>query len=210
MQSVHDYTVKQQKSDDFKMQNVYNVDQQNVTIDFQVIYSLPSSDKALMDIYKNYNGEPFANFALARVKQAIKTVTGKYNTLEMVTQSDKFKNEVVAEAQKTIGDIVTINDIIIPNITFDQEIEKAIQEKQVAQQEAEKSKYKLAQAKIDAETAVAKAKGEATALKVKADAISKSAAVVRLEEIKKWDGSIPLGAKTVIIGDAKALVNTQN
>lgn len=208
LQSVHIMSIKQQKSEEYVMDNVYNVDQQNVTVDFQVIYSLPNDDKALINIYKNYNGDPYQAFALARVKEAIKSITGTYTTLEMVTKSDEFKTKVIAEAQKNIGNIVTINDIIIPNITFDAEIEKAIKDKQVAQQEAEQAKYRLVQAKIEAETAIAKAKGEATALKVKADAISKNPYIVKLKEIEKWDGHYPLGIK-MVGGNAVALQETK-
>lgn len=206
-QKVHIMNIKRQKSEDYQMKDVYNVDQQNVTIDFQVIYSLPSSDKALIDIYKNYNGDPYVNFALARIKEAIKTITGQYTTTDMVTKSNEFKTKVIAESQKNIGDILTIDDVIIPNITFDKEIEAAIKEKQVAQQESEKAKYKLVQAKIEAQTTVAKAEGEAKALKVKADAISKSPGVVKLEEIKKWDGKFPLNAK--VIGSGATIVDSK-
>lgn len=205
LQGVHTMNIKQQVSEDIKMENVYNVDQQNVTVDFQVIYNLPKTDAELVSLYKNYNGNPFENFALGRIEQAIKTVTGRYNTQQIVTNSNKFKVEILEEARKNVDDIVTINDIVIPNITFDAEIEKAIREKQIAQQNAEKAKYKLVQAKIDADTAVAKAEGTAKSLQIKANAIKANPAVVRLTEIEKWNGVIPLGAKSVVLGNADVI-----
>ena len=102
-------------------------------------------------------------------------------------------------------------DVPITNITFDAEYTAAIKAKQVAQQNAQKAEYVLQQAQIDAQAAVAKAQGEAKALTVKAQAISRSPQVVRLNEIEKWNGLVPLNAKTVIIGsDAKSLIDTKN
>ena len=206
-QSVHIMNIKRQKSEDYQMQNVYNVDQQNVTVDFQVIYSLPSSDKELIYIYKNYNGDPYANFALARIKEAIKTITGQYTTIDMVTRSDEFKTRVIAEAQKNIGDILTINDIIIPNITFDKEIEAAIKQKQVQQQEAEQKKYELIKAQQDAQITLTKAKANAESLRIQANAIAKNPSIVRLKEIEKWDGKFPLNAK--VIGSGATIVDSK-
>ena len=206
-QTVHIMNIKRQKSQDYQMQNVYNVDQQNVTVDFQVIYSLPGSDKALIDIYKNYNGDPYDNFALARIKEAIKTITGQYTTIDMVTKSDEFKTKVIAEAQKNIGDILTIDDIIVPNITFDKEIETAIKQKQVQQQEAEQKKYELIKAQQDAQITLTKAKASAESLRIQADAIAQNPQIVRLKEIEKWDGKFPLNAK--VIGSGATIVDSK-
>jgi len=201
-QRVHIMNIKRLKSEDFQMKDVYNVDQQNVTVDFQVIYSLPNSDKSLIDIYKNYNGDPFANFALARIKEAIKTVTGQYTTINMVTKSDEFKAKVIAEAQKNIGDILMVDDVIIPNITFDKEIETAIKAKQVAAQESEAKKYELQKAQQDAQIIITKAKASAESLRIQADAIKSNPGIVRLKEIEKWDGKYPLNAKVISSGGA--------
>lgn len=207
---LHTMSIRQQKSEQFTMANVYNVDQQNVTIDFSVIYSLPNADKALIDIYKNYSGDPFQSFALGRIKAAVMAVSGKYSTMDMVKKHDQFKNEILVAAQKNVGDILTINDVIIPNITFDKEIEDAIKSKQIAQQTAQKAQYELVQAKVDAQASIVKATADATAKQLMAVALAKSPQVARLEEIKKWNGLLPLNAKTIIIGnDAKQLITSQ-
>ena len=105
--------------------------------------------------------------------------------------------------------VINLLDTPITNIKFDPDYETAIKAKQVAQQNAQKATYVLQQAQVDAQSAIAKAKGEATALTVKAQAIAKSPQVVRLEEIKAWDGHIPLNAKTVMMGTGTPIVDTE-
>ena len=205
--NVHTFNIRQQKSDDYTMQNVYNVDSQNVTVDFQVIYNIPSSDNSLKDIFQNYNGDPFQSFALARIKAAVMSVTGKYTTTEIVKQHDKYKRDILAEAQKNVGDILVIDDVIIPNVTFDKEIEEAVKAKQVAALHAQTAQNKLAQAKIDAQTAVVSAQAEAKSKQLMSVALAKAPQVVELERIKAGQDYIPFGVKTVIIADPKVLLN---
>jgi prohibitin 2 len=109
--------------------------------------------------------------------------------------------------EKTGVPAINVVDIPIVNVDFDDQYEAAIKAKQVAQQEAQKAEYKLQQAKVDAQAAIAKAEGEAKALTIKAKAIAQNPAVVRLNEIEKWDGHYPLGAK--VIGGGATIVDAK-
>ena len=204
---VHSMNIRQQKSDIFKMYNVYNVDKQSVTVDCEgIIYNLPSDDKSLKDLYANYSGDPFRSFVLPKVKSAIMTVTGRYNVDDIVHQHDKYVNEIMEVAQKNIGDIVTIDSIIIPNVTLDKEIEKAIRDKQVAAMNIQTARNNLEKAKVQAQTAVATAKGEAEAKLLMAKAVTNNQSVVELSRIEKGQDMIPMGAKVVYIGANVPLV----
>jgi len=79
------------------------------------------------------------------------------------------------------------------NEQFSDVFERAIEAKQVAQQEAEKASNELKEAKIDAESRVAQAKGETEAIKIQAEAITQQggAAYVELKRIEKWNGQYP-------------------
>ena len=81
----------------------------------------------------------------------------------------------------------------ITNFDFSPEFNKAIEAKQVAQQEAEKQKYVLQQADLQRQTEVTRAEGKAQAAKLTAESLKANggALVIAREWIEKWDGKLP-------------------
>jgi len=91
-------------------------------------------------------------------------------------------------------------DMYISNIRFSPEYEKAIEAKQVAQQQVETQRQILAQREIEAQQKVVTAKGEAEAILVVAQGQAKanemlsrsiSPILVEYKGIEKWNGILP-------------------
>jgi len=106
------------------------------------------------------------------------------------------KQEVEAEITKRLKQynlIVEPSGLSITNFDFSPEFNKAIEAKQVAQQEAEQQKYVLQQAELQKQTAIAKAEGVSQAAKLNAAAlqVSGGSLVIAREWIDKWDGKLP-------------------
>lgn len=189
----------------------YTKDNQPIDVEFKVLYNV--SDIA--DNIVLYRNNPMGNFASSKIMDSIKSVGGKYTASDFVTKREKIRLELVELAKRSVINsqnnkpAINIIDIPITNVDFDDDYERAIKSKQVMQQEAQKKEYEYQAAQREAQITVAKAEAEAKALTITAQAIAKNPSIVRLEEVKKWNGIIPLGAKTVISGDAKTFVNTQ-
>jgi regulator of protease activity HflC (stomatin/prohibitin superfamily) len=83
--------------------------------------------------------------------------------------------------------------VSITNFDFSEEFNKAIEQKQVAQQMAEKQKYVLQQAQLEAQTSITKAKGVAESGRINAQALQVQGGrlVLAREWIDKWDGKLP-------------------
>jgi hypothetical protein len=77
------------------------------------------------------------------------------------------------------------------------ELEQAIELKQIKEQEALAKEYELRKAKKDAEITVVNAEAEAKAVKIKGAALKTSPEVIELEIAKKWNGESPA---TVVVG----------
>jgi regulator of protease activity HflC (stomatin/prohibitin superfamily) len=115
------------------------------------------------------------------------------------------REEIRQRAMKKLGDNLSryhiiVDDIYFSNIRFSPEYEKAIEAKQVAQQQVETQKQVLAQREIEAQQKVATAKGEAESILVVAqgqakanDALSRSISpiLVQYKTIEKWNGILP-------------------
>jgi len=95
---------------------------------------------------------------------------------------------------------IIVDDIYFANIRFSPEYERAVEAKQVAQQQVETQRQVLAQREIEAQQKVATAKGEAESILVVAqgqakanDALSRSISpiLVQYKSIEKWNGILP-------------------
>lgn len=130
------------------------------------------------------------------VQESLKVVTSRYTAEELIRKRADVKAEVEAEIIKRLDDYSIIVDpqgLSIVNFDFSPEFNKAIESKQVAQQEAEKQKYVLQQAELQKQTEIARAQGTAEAAKLNAEALKVSGGglVIAREWIEKWDGRLP-------------------
>src|SRR3990172_2216687 len=115
------------------------------------------------------------------------------------------REEIRQRAMKKLGDNLTryhiiVDDIYFANIRFSPEYEKAIEAKQVAQQQVETQKQVLAQREIEAQQKVATAKGDAEAIFVVAQGQAKAnkalprsigSILVQSKGIKRGKGILP-------------------
>jgi len=93
--------------------------------------------------------------------------------------------------------LVELVDLPISNIDLTDELEKAIEQKQIKEQEALAKRYELEKAKRDAEITIVNAQAEAKSVQIKGAALRSAPAVIDLEIAKKWDGKSPT---TVVVG----------
>src|SRR5512139_2100001 len=131
----------------------------------------------------------------------VKEVVPIYQITEILPKREDIRQR----AMKKLGDNLSryhiiVDDIYFANIRFSPEYEKAIEAKQVAQQQVETQRQVLAQREIEAQQKVASAKGEAESILVVAtgqakanDALSRSISpiLVQYKGIEKWNGILP-------------------
>src|SRR5215475_15598407 len=111
---------------------------------------------------------------------------------QIVKNREEIKQKTLAAARQKIGDILWVEDIVIRNIELSHELERAIEAKMVAEQQAAQARFSQLQAQVDAETAIIRAKGEAEAIKVRGEALKLNPAFVRLQIVERWNGKSPL------------------
>lgn len=113
------------------------------------------------------------------INEVFKAASAKYTAAELITERNKVKNE----AQTTLSDRlkpygITIEELSITDFKFSDNFSRAIEEKQVAQQNAERAKFNLEAARTDAE-----------AQRVQSETLSTN--YLRKIAIDKWDGKLP-------------------
>ncbi len=149
------------------------------------------------------------------VQESVKVVTSRYSAEDLIRNRAQVKMEVEAEITKRLGAynlIVEPSGLSITNFDFSPEFNKAIEAKQVAQQQSEQQKYVLAQAQLEQQTDIARAKGKAEAAKLNAEALRAQGGslVIAREWITKWDGKLPQvgGGNNGYMIDIKSLMDS--
>ena len=169
-------------------------DLQTVTANVAINYHV--SAEGVGDLYKKVGRDYKSRIIDPATQESVKAVTARYTAEELVRLRDKVKSDLQTEVENRLRPyniVVENSGVSITNFTFSEQFMQAIESKQVAQQTAEKQKYVLQQAKLQAETAITEAKGKAEAARVNAQALNAQGGsrVLAREWIEKWDGKLP-------------------
>lgn len=125
-------------------------------------------------------GPTFVDKVIApAMSEVFKGASAQYNAGELITNRAAVKKKAYEGLRDRLAkyDIV-VEDFSITNFKFSESFANAIEEKQVAQQNAERAKFNLEAAKTDAEAQ-------------KAQSETLSDGYLRKQAIEKWDGKMP-------------------
>lgn len=136
---------------------------------------------------------------------AIKNVFGTYEAQDAIPNRVGVRNDIFNQLKPKLAKFgVLLTDVNIEDIEFSDVFEKAVEDKQVAMQNAIKAKNETARITEEARQRVIAAEAEAKAMEVRAKALERNRALVFYEAVQKWDGKLPV----YLFGDAATpLVN---
>jgi regulator of protease activity HflC (stomatin/prohibitin superfamily) len=143
------------------------------------------------------------------VQEVLKASTARYTAEELITKRESVRNDIhkglVAALRKGHMQLV---ETYITDFDFSREFSRAIEEKQVAEQQALRATRELQRVKIEAEQEVTKARAEAEGLKMQREAASGALVELRQIEaqklvIERWDGTLP----KFLLGNAQPFVD---
>lgn len=178
-----------QKTEPLKAE-CFSSDLQQVIAELRVLYRVP--EQSVVQIFKQYAGDPFDSLIAPRVQEAIKEVTAQLTAELIVKKREEIKTKTLAATRQKIGEILWVEDIVIRSLELSPELEKAIEAKMVAEQQASQARFTQLQKQVEAETAIIRAGGEAEAIKVRGEALKLNPAFLRLEIVERWNGKSPL------------------
>lgn len=169
-----------------------------ITTNFNVLPS--AAAKLYSEVGMDYEAKLFDG----AVQETFKAITANYTAEELIKKREQVTGEITQLFKKKIADLsnnaVRIDAVFIKNFQFGAAFNKAIEEKQVAEQTALKASRDLERIKIEADQRRAAAQGDADAriMAAKAEAESfrlKSLQItenmIRMAAIEKWDGNLP-------------------
>lgn len=154
-------------------------------------------------LYKEIGPSYEARIIQPAIFETVKQVTARYNAAELVTERPLVKSDIELEIKRRLAVYNLLSDqISVTDFAFSPEFTQSIEQKVVAEQNAQKAVNDLERIKVEAQQNEAHAIGEANANIAKADGEAKAIQIINnalasnpnyLEWLKtqKWNGELP-------------------
>ncbi len=208
IESVDKFSIQIERAD-IKTE-AFSKDLQTMTADIAVNHRV--QQETIASVYRNL-GPGYVNTIInPTVQEILKSITAKYsaeaiisNRMEVVAELNKEVKARLAEKQ------IVVTDISIVDLSFQANFMKAVEDKQVAEQQSLQAAKLVEKAKRDADQAIAKARAEAESLRMQREQVTPQLIELRkveaqLKAIEKWNGKLP----ETIMGGAVPFINVNS
>lgn len=188
------YDCREQRAD-FRM-NAYTKDVQSA--EFQIVVTFALNQHFITDLHNTIGRDYREKILAPAVIGVTKDVVGQWEADKLINGREQATREILTQVKAALrGKPVEVSSIIIANIDYSDVFEKAIEDKQVAMQNAIRAKNRTQEVEEEARQKVIAAEAEAKAMQTKGDALKANPSLVQLQAIDKWDGRAP---QTLVVG----------
>lgn len=124
------------------------------------------------------------------VSEVLKASTAKLTAEEVLTKRIELKDSIDNSLKERLAQYnVAVDDISLTDVDFTQEFNRAVEQKQIAEQDAKRAEYITLKAKKEADAEIERARGQAEAQKLVKQTLTSE--VLQQRAIEKWDGKFP-------------------
>jgi len=118
------------------------------------------------------------------INEVLKSVVAQYNASELIMQRELVSRMIRQRLVQRAKDFhILLDDVAITHLNFSPEYEKAVEQKQVAQQQAERARYLVLKAQEEKKKTIIHAEGEKQSAAMIGDAIAANPGFIELRKI---------------------------
>lgn len=183
LNSVTIYDIKVQK--ETVTSTAASKDLQDVSSEIVLNYNLERG--SVSRIHQTIGANYIDKIISPAINEVFKAASAEYTASELITERSKLKTQAQSILSERLAEHgINVSQLSIVDFKFSETFSKAIEDKQVAQQNAERAKFNLEAARTDAE-----------AQRAQSETLTEE--YLQKQAIEKWDGQLPtyMGSGTV-------------
>lgn len=163
--------------------NTANRDLQNVDFQIRVLYK-PDQSK-LAEITSEIGINYAEKLLPPIVKEVAKTIIAQYSAQQLVSNRDLVSRDIKgALRERLINFNILLDEVTLTHISFSKEFEKSVEEKQIAQQNAERAKYLVQKSNEIKKTTIINAERDCKTIELIGKAMNNSPSYLTLKKIE--------------------------
>ena len=193
VESITKFSIQIQRAD-IKTQ-AFSKDLQ--TMNSHLVVNHRIQKETVVSIFRNLGPRYVSNIVDPAVQEVFKAIAARYSAEKIISERSLLVEEINKEVKERLSKKeIIVTDISVTDLDFTDQFLKAVEDKQVAEQQAKMSEKLVEKAKRDAEQAIAKSRGEAEALRMQREQVTPALIELRkvdaqLKAIEKWNGVLP-------------------
>jgi len=166
-------------------------DAQAVFLDITVRYH--AAPDSVPDLYRTVGEEYEATIVKPNTGGTVREVVAAYTAEDVYSTKRQEIETTIAQrlATEFTPRFIALDEFLIRNVSFTPEYHRAIEQKQIALQRAQKKKYELDRERQEKERKTIEAKGQGDAINVRGYALAKYPAVVQYEYVDSLPKTVP-------------------
>ncbi|MEG4972998.1 prohibitin family protein [Microcoleus sp. K4-B3] len=186
--SVKTLSVRVQKTD--LKADAASKDLQSITTDLAVNWNVDPAKVNQVFQQVGDEEEIVTRVLSPAISEVLKAATSKKTAEEIITKRTELKTEIDNSLKKRLEPYgVIVRDVSLINFGFSPEFSKAIEAKQIAEQEAKQAEFTVKKATQDAQAQINRAKGQAEAQRLQRQTLTPE--ILQQQAIEKWNGQFP-------------------
>lgn len=158
-------------------------DLQMVNISLRALHK-PDTGR-LQEIYRALGYDYDEKVLPSIVNEVLKSVVAQYNASQLIMQRELVSRMIRQRLVQRASDFhILLDDVAITHLNFSPEYEKAVESKQVSQQQAERARYLVLKAQEEKKKTIIHAEGERQSAQMIGDAIKANPGFIELRRIQ--------------------------
>ncbi len=176
-----------------------------VGIDLTCWYRI-NPDK-LVDVHRRIGPDFDEKVIRPAIRGIVRLVISEYPIMDVYSEKRKeIQSEILKRVRSLLEkDGFIIEDIVLRDVHFTPEFGKAIEEKQIAQQEAERMKYVLEKEQLEAKRKEIEAQGKARAIQIVSEQLKRNPEYIKFLYVDKLAHNVK-----VIVSDQATILDLRN
>lgn len=180
-----------------------------VDISIRVLYKPDIT--SLPQIYRELGHDYDERVLPSIVNEVLKSVVAQFNASQLITQREKVsllvRQRLLERAQ---GFHIKVDDVSITSIQFSELFASAVEQKQIALQQAQRAAFLVDKARQEKESIILRAEGEAKSARLIGEAVAQNPAFLqlrRIEAAREIAGTLTKSQNRIMLNSENLLIS---